>query len=383
MIPYGKQSLDDNDIKAVLEVLKSNFITQGPAAGRFEKAITDYTGAKHAIALSSATSALHLACCALDVKKGDLVWTSPISFVASANCALYCGANIDFVDIDPRTFNLCPSKLEQKLIAAGNNLPKVVIAVHMAGQPCDMKAISNLAKKYNFKVIEDAAHAIGASYDNQKVGNLPYSDITIFSFHPVKIITTGEGGVATTNSAKLAAKMRLLRSHGVTRDPELLEQSDGPWYYEQLELGYNYRMTDIQAALGASQMIRLDTFVQKRHEIAKFYDGAFTESAFIKTPFQARASYSSYHLYIIQLKDHTQHKEVFTSLREKGIGVNLHYIPIYLQPYYRNMGFKRDYLQEAEDYYKRSISIPIFYDMSQKMCEQVVATIEDVVASYA
>ena len=385
MIPYGQQNIDEHDIAEVIEVLKSSFITQGPAINNFEKAITDYTGANHTVAVNSATSALHLACLALDVKEGDLVWTTPISFVASANCALYCGASIDFVDVDSTTFNLCPKQLEQKLIVAGDKLPKVVIVVHMAGQPCDMKAIYKLSQQYNFKVIEDASHAIGASYDKQKVGNLPYSDITVFSFHPVKIITTGEGGAATTNSEQLAHKLQLLRSHGVTRDINLLEKNDGPWYYEQLELGYNYRMTDIQAALGTSQIKRLDKFIEKRHQIAKFYDAAFADNEHIKTPHQESISHSSYHLYIIQLKDHMvpKHQEIFTALRKEGVGVNLHYIPIYLHPYYRKMGFKPGYMPKAEDYYKRSISIPIFYNMTEKMCLQVVTTITEVLTRHA
>jgi UDP-4-amino-4,6-dideoxy-N-acetyl-beta-L-altrosamine transaminase len=385
MIPYGQQNIDENDIQKVIEVLQSDFITQGPAVANFEDAITSYTGAQHAVAVTSATAALHLACLALEVKAGDIVWTTPISFVASANCALYCGANIDFVDIDSRTFNLCPKKLEQKLINAGDKLPKVLIVVHMAGQPCYMKEIYKISQKYNFKIIEDASHAIGATYDTQKVGNLPYSDITIFSFHPVKIITTGEGGAAVTNSASLAHKLKLLRSHGITRDINLMTKTDGPWYYEQLDLGYNYRMTDIQAALGSSQINRIDKFITKRHQIAKFYDEAFAGNDFITTPYQTNVSYSSYHLYIIQLQDKLlpKHQEIFTNLREEGIGVNLHYIPIYLQPYYRKLGFKSGYMPVAEDYYKRSISIPIFYNMTEEMLSQVVKTITEVIAKYA
>tara|TARA_B110000459_G_C16619143_1_gene500619 strand:+ start:2937 stop:4094 length:1158 start_codon:yes stop_codon:yes gene_type:complete len=385
MIPYGKQNIDQSDVQEVLKVLQSDFITQGPAVNNFENAITSYTGAQHAVAVTSATSALHLACLALGVTTGDLVWTTPISFVASANCALYCGANIDFVDIDSKTFNLCPKQLAQKLRHAKDKIPKVLIVVHMAGQPCDMEAIYQLSQKYNFKIIEDAAHAIGATYAEKKVGNSPYSDITIFSFHPVKIITTGEGGAAVTNSVELANKLKLLRSHGITRDINLMTKNDGPWYYEQLNLGYNYRMTDIQAALGASQINRIDKFIEKRHQIAKFYDEAFANNDFIKTPYQNSIATSAYHLYIIQLQDNIAHKhqEIFISLREAGLGVNLHYIPIYLQPYYRSLGFNAGYMPEAEDYYKRSISIPIFYDMTEKMCLKVVKTITEVINNYA
>jgi UDP-4-amino-4,6-dideoxy-N-acetyl-beta-L-altrosamine transaminase len=385
MIPYGKQNIDQSDVQEVLKVLQSDFITQGPAVNNFENAITSYTGAQHAVAVTSATSALHLACLALGVTTGDLVWTTPISFVASANCALYCGANIDFVDIDSKTFNLCPKQLAQKLRHAKDKIPKVLIVVHMAGQPCDMEAIYQLSQKYNFKIIEDAAHAIGATYAGKKVGNSPYSDITTFSFHPVKIITTGEGGAAVTNSVELANKLKLLRSHGITRDINLMTKNDGPWYYEQLNLGYNYRMTDIQAALGASQINRIDKFIEKRHQIAKFYDEAFANNDFIKTPYQNSIATSAYHLYIIQLQDNIAHKhqEIFISLREAGLGVNLHYIPIYLQPYYRSLGFNAGYMPEAEDYYKRSISIPIFYDMTEKMCLKVAKTITEVINNYA
>ena len=385
MIPYGKQNIDQSDVQEVLKVLQSDFITQGPAVNNFENAITSYTGAQHAVAVTSATSALHLACLALGVTTGDLVWTTPISFVASANCALYCGANIDFVDIDSKTFNLCPKQLAQKLRHAKDKIPKVLIVVHMAGQPCDMEAIYQLSQKYNFKIIEDAAHAIGATYAGKKVGNSPYSDITTFSFHPVKIITTGEGGAAVTNSVELANKLKLLRSHGITRDINLMTKNDGPWYYEQLNLGYNYRMTDIQAALGASQINRIDKFIEKRHQIAKFYDEAFANNDFIKTPYQNSIATSAYHLYIIQLQDNIAHKhqEIFISLQEAGLGVNLHYIPIYLQPYYLSLGFNAGYMPEAEDYYKRSISIPIFYDMTEKMCLKVVKTITEVINNYA
>ena len=380
-IPYGRQSISSEDIEYVSEVLKSDFLTQGPLVPKFEDKVKKYCEAKHAVASNSATSSLHLACIALDVGPGDIVWTSAITFVASSNCALYCGANVDFVDIDKKTFNICPKKLEQKLARAKNEgkLPKVVIPVHMCGQSCDMETIFNLGQKYNFKIIEDASHAIGASYKGKKVGSCKYSDIAVFSFHPVKIITTGEGGMATTNDKELATKMDIYRSHGITRNESLMEKEpDGAWYYEELGLGFNYRMTDIHAALGISQMGKLDNFVLKRQKIAEKYNNELSSLA-IRIPFQLKSSFSSFHLYVIALDkpDANEHKRIFKFMRSKGIGVNLHYIPVYKHPYYKKIGFEDQYCENAEDYYKSAISIPIYPDLSSKEQDYVVMTIKD------
>lgn len=369
MIPYGKQDINQQDIDAVVKVLQSDFLTQGPQVPLFEKAINKVTQSQYAVAVNSATSALHIACLALGVGKGEIVWTSPITFVASANCALYCGASIDFVDIDEHTYNLSPVELEKKLKLAKqqNKLPKVVIPVHLAGQSCDMQKIHQLSIEYGFKIIEDAAHAIGGAYQGKPIGNCQYSDITVFSFHPIKIITTAEGGVATTNNSVLAAKMQRLRSHGITRDESLMtEPSHGDWYYQQLELGFNYRMSDLHAALGLSQLKRLTEFVYKRKEIAEIYNQQLSELPII-LPKQLTSTSSSWHLYIIQLeldKIDKTHQQVFNELREAGIGVNLHYIPIYLQPYYKEMGFKKGIFPNADEYYSRAISIPLFPELS-------------------
>lgn len=382
MIPYGKQDITDSDIAAVIEVLRSDFITQGPVVPEFEREISSYCSAKYAVAVNSATSALHLACKALDVGPGDLVWTSPNTFVASANCARYCGADVDFVDIDPDTFNLCPTKLAEKLEEAqrtGKKLPKVVIPVHFAGQACDMTAIATLASQYGFRIIEDAAHAIGGQYNGESVGNCRYSDITVFSFHPVKIITTGEGGVATTNDPGLASRMSQLRSHGITRDPNQMTRApDGPWYYEQTELGYNYRMTDIQAALGLSQLKRLDDYVSRRRKIALLYDKAFAGS--VVTPQQqASESVSAYHLYVVRIPA-GQHRSVFEKLREQEIGVNLHYIPVYLQPDFRNLGFASGYCLEVENYYKEALTLPLFPTMESEEQSRVINSVSSLVS---
>ena len=369
MIPYGRQTISQADIDAVIEVLQSDFLTQGPKLPQFEQALCDYTGARHALAVNSATSALHIACLALGLGPGDWLWTSPITFVASANCGLYCGASVDFVDIDPHTYNLSPEALEQKLIKAEaeNRLPKVVVAVHLAGQPCDMAAIHKLSRQYGFAIIEDASHAIGGKYKGEPVGNCRYSDITVFSFHPVKIITTAEGGAALTNQPELAEKMALLRSHGITRDPQqMTHKPDGPWYYQQIDLGFNYRMTDIQAALGISQLTRLDNYVQKRHQLAEHYNQALAGLPFL-LPWQHPDSYSAFHLYIIRLdteKTGISHRRLFESLRAEGIGVNLHYIPVHLQPYYRNMGFAEGDYPQAENYYHQAISLPLHPKLS-------------------
>lgn len=376
MIPYGRQEITQADIDAVVSVLQSDFLTQGPAVPRFEQAVADYAGAQYAVAVNSATSALHLACLSLELGPGDLLWTSPITFVASANCALYCGADVDFVDIDSRTFNLCPKALEQKLVEAEKKgrLPKIVIPVHMAGQPCHMVEIHALSKRYGFRIIEDASHAIGGKYRGNAIGSCQYSDITVFSFHPVKIITTGEGGMALTNNEEYANRMALLRSHGITRDTEKMTKSDGPWYYQQIALGFNYRMTDIQAALGLSQMKRLDEFVAKRHEIAKRYNELLVEQPFI-TPWQHVDGYSGLHLYIIRLKlteIKKTHREVFDSLRAAGVGVNLHYIPVYRQPHYEQMGFQTGHCPEAEQYYCEAISLPIYPGLTSKEQDNVL-----------
>jgi len=377
MIPYGKQDINQADIDSVVNVLKSDFLTQGPQVPLFEKTVSDYCGSEYAVVANSATSALHIACMALNLGKGDYLWTSPNTFVASANCGLYCGAQVDFVDIDPLTYNLSSLELEKKLIQAkqDNKLPKIVIPVHFAGQSCDMQKIHSLSKEYGFKIIEDASHAIGGKYLDQPIGGCQYSDITVFSFHPVKIITTAEGGLATTNDKELLTRMQLFRSHGVTRDPELMnKETEGGWYYQQVELGFNYRMTELQAALGVSQMERLDEFVALRHQRQVRYD-KLLKGLPIVVPYQSLDSYSALHLYPIQLelenisKSHTQ---VFDELRQKGLGVNLHYIPVHIQPYYEKMGFSRGDFPEAEKYYSRAISIPLFHTMTVEQQDEVL-----------
>lgn len=382
MIPYGRQDISEADIQAVVNVLRSDFLTQGPAVPAFENAVADYCGAGHAVAVNSATSALHIACLALGVCKGDVVWTSPITFVASANCALYCGAEVDFVDIDPRTYNLSTDRLAEKLALAEKSgcLPKVVIPVHLCGQPCDMAGIHALSECYGFKIIEDASHAIGGKYKGELIGNCRYSDITVFSFHPVKIITTGEGGMALTNNENLAQRMQLLRSHGITRDAaDMTHAPDGPWYYQQIDLGYNYRITDIQAALGMSQMQRLDEFVAKRHAIAKRYEELLADLPVI-TSWQHGDSYSGLHLYVIRLKlaeIGKTHREVFEALRAAGISVNLHYIPVYMQPYYEELGFQAGHCPEAEQYYAEAISLPMYTALTEAQQDQVVTALRE------
>jgi len=364
VIPYGRQDVDQADIDAVVDVLKSDFLTQGPVTPKFEDAVATYCGVKHAVSVNSATSALHIACLALGVGAGDRVWTSPITFVASANCALYCGASVDFVDIDPLTYNMSVTALEEKLINAEKlgRLPKVLIPVHLTGQSCEMEAIHLLSKKYGFKIIEDASHAIGGRYQNVAVGSCKYSDITVFSFHPVKIITTAEGGLALTNATDLARKMELFRSHGITREAaEMVGASDGPWYYQQIELGFNYRMTELQAALGLSQMTRLDQFVQVRHQIFEQYNSQL-DQGHIQLPWQHPDTYSSLHLYVVRVKatPTLSRLDIFNQLRSAGIGVNLHYIPVYLQPYYRKLGFEVGHCRNAEQYYAEAISLPMY-----------------------
>lgn len=380
MIPYGRQSIDAADIEAVVEVLKSDFLTQGPAVPRFEQALANYCGAAHGVAVCNATAALHIACLALDLGPGDSLWTSAITFVASANCALYCGAEVDFVDIDPKTYNMSVEALTEKLETAEREgrLPKVVVPVHMTGQSADMRAIAELGRRHGFRIIEDASHAIGATYGNGPVGDCRHSDIAVFSFHPVKIITTGEGGMAMTNDPDLAARMALLRTHGVTRDPAKLQgELDGGWYYEQLELGFNYRMTDIQAALGASQLHRIDALVQRRRSLANRYDEALAGLP-LTTPWQHPDGRSSFHLYVIRV-DAAVHASAFTRLREAGIGVNLHYIPVPRQPYYRGLGFDPADWPEAERYYAEAISLPLFPDLTEDDQDRVIAAVKDVV----
>lgn len=384
MIPYGRQDITQADIDAVVAVLRSDFLTQGPAVPAFEKAVANYCGAQHAVAVNSATSALHIACLALGVGKGDVVWTSPTTFVASANCALYCGASIDFVDIDSRTYNLSVERLAENLAQAEKtgSLPKVVIPVHLCGQPCDMAGIHALSQHYGFKIIEDASHAIGGKYKGEPIGNCRYSDITVFSFHPVKIITAAEGGMALTNNAALAARMDLLRSHGITRDlTRMTHEPDGPWYYQQIQLGFNYRMTELQAALGVSQMHRLDQYVTRRHQLARRYDELLANQP-VATPLQHPDGYSGLHLYVIRLQLHkisSTHREVFDSLRQQGIGVNLHYIPVYRQPYYEEMGFKAGYCPEAEQYYAEAISLPMYATLTGAQQDRVVAVLGEIV----
>ncbi|KTD04611.1 UDP-4-amino-4,6-dideoxy-N-acetyl-beta-L-altrosamine transaminase [Fluoribacter gormanii] len=381
MIPYGRQNITQDDIDAVVEVLKSDYLTQGPAVSIFEKEISNYCGAEYAIALNSATSALHLACLALDLRPGDWLWTSPITFVASANCALYCGAQVDFIDIDPNTYNISIHALEKKLIQAELDgcLPKILVPVHFSGQPCEMETIYRLSQRYGFKIIEDASHAIGGRYKNEAIGNCHYSDITIFSFHPVKIITTGEGGMVLTNNPAYAEYINLLRSHGITRDEsKMTQQPDGPWYYQQLNLGFNYRMTDIQAALGFSQMQRLEQFIMQRHTLAARYNQSLDGLPLI-CPFQDANSYSSWHLYVIRLQlDRIKltHRQVFDALRQNNIGVNLHYIPVYRQPYYQKMGFKKEHFPEAEAYYSEAISLPIFSSMTLEQHDTVIDALQ-------
>jgi UDP-4-amino-4,6-dideoxy-N-acetyl-beta-L-altrosamine transaminase len=380
VIPYGRQDITPADIQAVKTVLESDYLTQGPAVPAFEQKVADYCGASHAVAVNSATSALHIACLALGLGPGDMLWTSPITFVASANCALYCGAEIDFVDIDPQTANLSVDLLEEKLgiAAKSGKLPKILIPVHLCGLPCEMKRIWELSQEYGFRIIEDASHAIGARYQGEPVGNCRYSEITVFSFHPVKIITTGEGGMALTNDEKLAEKMLLYRSHGITRDPALMtHEPDGPWYYQQIELGFNYRMTDIQAALGISQMNRLDEYVSRRHRIAERYR-SLLQGLPISLQEQSPGAYSAYHLFVIRLdlaRIGVTHRQIFESMRENRIGVNLHYIPVHLQPFYRNHGFSKGDFPAAEKYYAEAISLPMYSGLSEFQQDEVIASL--------
>lgn len=385
VIPYATQSITEDDVKAVVRVLRSEWLTQGPAIAQFEARVAKHCGVKHAVAVCNATAALHISCLAMGLRSGERLWTSPNTFVASANCALYCGAQVDFVDIDPATYNMGVSALAKRLAEAEKEgtLPEVVVPVHFSGQSCQMREIHNLSKQYGFQIIEDASHAIGAKYLGQPVGACQYSDLTVFSFHPVKIITTGEGGMVLTNRTDLYEKLIRLRTHGITRDEKFLENpSEGPWYYEQVELGFNYRITDIQAALGLSQMDRLDLFMTRRRWLAARYNEELRGLP-LTLPWQHADTQSSWHLYVIRLdlsRIGKTHRQVFEELRAAGIGVNLHYIPVHTQPYYRKLGFKRGDFPEAEKYYGEAISLPMYYELSEKNQNLVVAELKRILA---
>jgi len=380
IIPYGRHEIDNDDVNSVVEVLENKFLTQGDVVPEFEREVSSFCGAHHAIALNSATSALHLACRALEVKRGDIVWTSPISFVASANCAIYCGAKIDFVDINPNTNNIDPTLLRLKLIKAkkNNKLPKVVIPVHLCGLPCEMSTIWDLSKEFNFQIIEDASHALGAEYNSTRIGNCKYSSITVFSFHPVKMITTGEGGMALTNSREIYERIKLLRSHGITKESKLMDkEKEGPWYYQQIELGYNYRMTDIQAALGISQLKKLEKFILNRSRLAERYIKNLKSSK-IKTPLIPNNAKSSWHLFVVKisLNSFDEKRILFEYLIKNEIQVNLHYIPIYSHPFYKKFGFKKEDFPNSEKYYKEALTLPLFSNLSFLEQDKIITKLE-------
>lgn len=383
MIYYGRQSIDETDIAAVEAVLRSDFLTQGPAIERFEQCVADYCGEKYAVAVCNATAALHIACRAAGLGAGDILWTSPITFVASANCARYCGADVDFVDIDPNTYNMSVDALEEKLrrAKAENKLPKVVVPVHLAGQSCEMKRIHALAEEYGFTILEDASHAVGADYLDTKVGGCVFSDMTVLSFHPVKIVTTGEGGMILTNNRDLYEKLTLYRSHGITRDPEkMTHAADGPWYYQQIDLGYNYRMTDLQAALGYSQMQRLDAFVARRREIAARYDELLRDLP-LTTPYVMEGAAPSWHIYIVRLdfaRIGKPKEQIFSEMKKRGVVLNLHYIPVHLQPYYEELGFAKGDFPQSEAYYEEALTLPLYYDLTDAQQDQIVHALKDV-----
>lgn len=383
MIYYGRQSIDETDIAAVEAVLRSDFLTQGPAIERFEQCVADYCGEKYAVAVCNATAALHIACRAAGLGAGDILWTSPITFVASANCARYCGADVDFVDIDPNTYNMSVDALEEKLrrAKAENKLPKVVVPVHLAGQSCEMKRIHALAEEYGFTILEDASHAVGADYLDTKVGGCVFSDMTVLSFHPVKIVTTGEGGMILTNNRDLYEKLTLYRSHGITRDPEkMTHAADGPWYYQQIDLGYNYRMTDLQAALGYSQMQRLDAFVARRREIAARYDELLRDLP-LTTPYVMEGAAPSWHIYIVRLdfaRIGKPKEQIFSEMKKRGVVLNLHYIPVHLQPYYEELGFAKGDFPQSEAYYEEALTLPLYYDLTDAQQNQIVHALKDV-----
>lgn len=380
MIYYGKQSISKEDIQAVEEVLHSDFLTQGPAIERFEHSVADYCGAKYAVAVCNATAALHIACLSAGLGEGDTLWTSPITFVASANCGRYCGAEVDFVDIDEKTYNVSVTALEEKLQCAReeNNLPKVVIPVHLAGQSCDMARIKELSREYGFTVIEDASHAVGADYLDTKVGSCAFSDMAVFSFHPVKIITTGEGGMVLTNNRELYEKLMLYRSHGITRDPAKMSHiSDGSWYYQQIALGCNYRMTDIQAALGASQMKRLDAFVARRRELAERYDALLQDLPLV-TPYVMGGADPSWHIYVVRMAFDQISKtkqQIFEEMKEQGVVLNLHYIPVHRQPYYEKLGFRQGDFPQSEKYYDEAFTLPLYYDLTNDEQDHIVESL--------
>jgi len=376
-IPYGRQDINADDIQAVIDVLHSEWLTQGPMVEKFEQAVAEYCGANYAVAVNSATSALHIACLAAGLGADDILWTSSNTFVASANCGLYCGAQVDFVDINSRTYNMSVAELEKKLITAESKgkLPKVIIPVHFSGQSCEMRPIHELAKKYGCRVIEDASHAIGGSYQGSKVGSCTYSDMTVFSFHPVKIVTTGEGGMVLTNNQDLYEKLIRLRSHGITRNPKYMQgESDGPWYYQQIELGFNYRMTDMQAALGISQLQRIDEFICRRQMLAKVYNEKLAELPLV-LPYQQPDTDSAWHLYVIKIKQHEggkSRRQVYDALRGYNIGVNVHYIPVHTQPYYQKMGFKQGDFPQTEHYYQNVLTIPLYYGLTAQEQQYVI-----------
>lgn len=380
MIYYGKQFIDEQDINAVIEVLKSDFLTQGPVIENFEKAVAEYCGTKYAVAVTNATSALHIACLAVGLDRGDTLWTSPITFTASANCGRYCGADVDFVDIDDSTYNMSISALKEKL-EKSKIKPKVVVPVHLAGQSCEMQEIYDLSKQYGFTVIEDASHAIGADYKDTKVGCCKYSDMTVFSFHPVKIITTGEGGMVLTNSEELYKKLTLYRSHCITRDENLMtKEADGPWYYQQIGLGLNYRMTELQAALGLSQLAKVDKFVARRRQLAERYNELLKDLP-LKLPYQNTDTDSSWHLYIVRVdfnKVKKTKKQIFAEMKAKGVCLNLHYIPVHTQPYYQNLGFKYGNFPVSEKYYKEAFTLPLYYSLTDEQQEYIVSTLKEV-----
>ena len=381
MIYYGKQNINEEDIQSVIDVLKSDFLTQGPAIEKFEKTVAEYCGAKYAVAVTNATSALHIACKAAGLGHGDVLWTSPITFTASANCGRYCGADVDFVDIDDKTYNISVDVLEEKLKQAKKDgkLPKVVVPVHLAGQSCEMERIHALSKEYGFTVLEDASHATGADYKDTKVGSCKYSDMTVFSFHPVKIVTTGEGGMVLTNSKDLYEKLCLYRSHGITRDTKLMtHEADGPWYYQQIELGYNYRMTDIQAALGTSQMQRLDEFVSRRRYLAARYN-ELLKGLPLRTPYQHPDTKPSWHIYVVRVdfdKVKKTKKQIFAEMKERGIVLNLHYIPVHTQPYYEKLGHKPEECPVSLQYYKEAFTLPLYYSLTDEQQDEIVRALE-------
>ena len=378
-IPYGRQSINEADVAAVVAVLQSDWLTQGPAVERFEQAVAQYCGAPYASAVCNATCALHVAYRALDLKAGDVLWTSPITFVATANAARECGADVDFVDVDPVSHNMSVAALARKLekAAAGRGrLPKIVAPVHLAGEPCDMRAIAELAGRYGFRIVEDASHAVGSTYAGEHIGSCRHSDLAVFSFHPVKLITTAEGGMVLTRSPELHQRVQLLRTHGITRDPARMENApDGPWYYEQLDLGYNYRMNDVQAALGYSQLQRLEGFLARRHELADRYDAALRDLP-LALPVRG-ANRSALHLYVVVCQPKIARLKVFKALRDAGVGVNLHYIPVYRQPYYRRLGFQPRDFPQAEAYYAGAITLPLYPGLTNAQQDRVIALLRE------